>query len=65
MPSGTADSTKTSIDTSSNAFSRKIVAERDVYPLLKVVIGSAVCINVTITSIVPTPFLKPRECMLI
>ena len=54
---------KTSFDTSSKAFfrSRKIVAEQYVYPLLKVVIGAAVCINVVIASIVLTSLLKPRE----
>ena len=55
MPSSTADSSNTSLDTSSKAFSRyrKIVAERDLYPLLKAVIGVAACINVAIASIVP------------
>ena len=63
MPSSVAES----FDTSSKAFSRsmKIVAEQDVYPLLMAVIGAAVCIDVTMASIVPTPLLKPRECGLI
>ena len=41
--------------------SRKIVAERDLYPLLRAVIGAAVCISVAMASIVPAPLLKPRE----
>ena len=45
--------------------SRKIVAERDWYPLLKAVMGAAVYINVVIASIVPTPLLRPREYWLI
>ena len=63
MPSSAADSSRTSFDTSSNAFSRswKIVAERDVYPLLKAVVGAAVYINVAMASIVPTALLKHRE----
>ena len=63
MPSSASDSSMTSFDTSSKAFSRsrKIVAERDLYPVLKTFIGAAVCINVAIASIVPTPLLKPRE----
>ena len=65
MPS--SDSSKTSLDTSSKAFSRfrNIVAERDFYPFLKAFIGAAVCINVAIASIVPSPLLKPREYWLI
>ena len=60
MPRTAADFSKTSLDTSSNAFSRsrKIVAERDLYPLLKAVIGAAVCINVAKASIVQTPLLN-------
>ena len=63
MPSSTADSIKTSLDTSSNAFwrSRKIVVEQDLYPLPKAVIEAAVCNNVAIASIIPSPLLKPRE----
>ena len=41
--------------------SRKIVAERDVYSLLRAVIGYAVCISVVMASIVSTPLMKPRE----
>ena len=40
--------------------SRKIVSERDFYPLLRAVIGAAVYINVAMASIVRTPLLKPR-----
>ena len=56
---------KTSFDTSSITFlrSRQIVAERDLYPVLKPFIGATVCINVA--SIVPTPLLKPRLYWLI
>ena len=63
MPSCTADSSKTSFDTSLKGFSRsrKIVAERDLYPLLMAVIGAAVYINVAMASIVPTQLMKPRE----
>ena len=63
MPSSAADS----FDTSSKALSRsrKIVVERDLYLLLRVVIGSAVYINVARVSIVPSPLLKPREYGLI
>ena len=62
MPCSAADSSRTSFDTRSKDFyrSRKIV-----YPLLRAVIGAAVYINVARASIVPTPFLKPRECGLI
>ena len=62
MPISAADSSKTSFDTSTNAFSRyrKIVAERDLYPLLRVFIGAAVYINAAMALIVPTPLLKPR-----
>ena len=67
MSSSTADSSNTSFETILKAFSRsrKIVAERDLYPLLRAVIGAAVCISVAMTSIVPTPLLKPREYGLI
>ena len=67
MSSSAADSSTTSFETSSKAFSRsrKIVAERDLYPLLRAIIGAAVCISVAIASIVPTPLLKPREYGLI
>ena len=41
--------------------SRNIVAEQEVDPLLRAVIGTAVCISVAMASIVPTPLLKPRE----
>ena len=56
MHSSAAYSRNTSFETSSNAFSRsrKIVAERDLYPLLRAVIGAAVCISVAMASIVPT-----------
>ena len=43
----------------------KNVAERDLYPLLKVVIGATLCISVAMASMVPTPLLKPREYGLI
>ena len=45
MPSSAADSGNTSFETSSKAFSRsrKIVADRDLYPLIRTVIGAAVC----------------------
>ena len=61
MPSRAADFSKTYFDTSSKDFSRsrKIVAERDLYPVLKPFIGAAVCINVAMASNVPTPLLKP------
>ena len=67
MHSSAADSSKTSFETSSKAFSRsrKIVAERDLYPILRAVIGAAVCITVAMASIVPTPLLKSREYGLI
>ena len=67
MPSNAADSSNTSYKTSSNDFtrSRKIVAERDLYPLLRAVIGAAVCISVAMASIVPIPLLKHREYGLI
>ena len=67
MPSSAADSSNTSFETSSNVFSRsrKIVAKRDLYPLLRGVIGVAVCISVAIASIVPTPLLNPRQYGLI
>ena len=67
MPSSAADSSNTSFETSSKAFSRsrKIVSERNLYPLLRAVIGASVCISVLMTSIVPTPLLKPREYGLI
>ena len=63
LPSSAADSSNTSFETSSKVFSRsrKIVAGRDLYPLLRAVIRSAMCIWVPIVSIVPTPLLKPRE----
>ena len=41
------------------------MAERDLYPLLKVVIGAALCIRVAMASMVPTPFLKSTEYGLI
>ena len=67
MPSSATDYSNTSFETSSKAFSRsrKIVAERDLYPLLRAVIVAAVCICVAIASNVPTPLLKPREYWLI
>ena len=67
MPSSNADSSNTSFETSSNVFSRsrKIVAELDLYPLLRGVIVSAVCISVAMASTVPTPLLKPSEYGLI
>ena len=67
MPSSAADSSNTSFETSSNAFSRsrKMVAERALYPLLQVVIGAALCTSVAMASVVPTPLLKPREYGLI
>ena len=67
MPSSAADYSKTSFETSSKTFSRsrKIVAELDLYPLLRVVIGAAVCISSTMPSIVPTPLLKHRAYRLI
>ena len=43
----------------------KNVAERELYPLLREVIGAAMCISVAMASIVPTPLLKPREYGLI
>ena len=43
----------------------KIVAERELYPLLRAVIRVAVCISVAMASIIPTPLLKPREYGLI
>ena len=67
MPSSAADSSNTSFETSSKAFSRsrKMVAERALYPLLSEVIGAALCTSVAMASMVPTPFLKPREYGLI
>ena len=67
MPSSAADSSNTSFETSLKGFSRsrKIVAERKLYPLLRAVIGAAVCISIEMTSIVLTPLLKPREYGLI
>ena len=67
MPSSTADSSKTSFDTSWNTFLRpsNVVVERDWYHLLMTVIGTAVCISVAMASIVTTPFLKPTEYGLI
>ena len=58
MPSSASDSSKNCFDTSSNAFSwsRKIVAERDLYAVLKEFIVAAVCINVTMASIVRLHF---------
>ena len=63
MPSSAADSSNTSFEISSKAFSRsrKMVAARDLCPLLKVVIGAALCTRVAMVSMVPTPLLKPRE----
>ena len=63
MSSSAADSSEVSFDTSSNAYSRsrEVMAERDLYPLLREVIGVAVYINVAWASIVPTPLLKHRE----
>ena len=48
MPSSAADSSNTYFETSSTDFfrSRKIVAEGDLYPHLRAVIGAAVCISV-------------------
>ena len=63
MPSSAADSSRTSVDTSSR--SRKIVPERDLYHILRAYIGASVYIDVARASIVPTPFLKPREYGLI
>ena len=62
MPSSATDSCKTSFENSSKAFSRSrnILAERDLYPLLKAVFGAAVFINIAIN-----PLLKPREYLLI
>ena len=42
-----------------------MVDERELYPLLRTVIGAAVCISVAMASIVPTPLLKPIEYGLI
>ena len=63
ISSSAADSSNTSFESSSKAFfrSRKIVSERDLYPLLREVIGAAVCISVAMATIVPIPFLEPRE----
>ena len=67
MPSSAADSSNTSFETGSKAFSRsrKIVSERDLYPLLRAVIRAAVCISVAMASIVPTLLLNLREYGLI
>ena len=67
MPSSAADYSNTSFEISLKAFSRsrKIVGERALYPLLKVVIGAALCTSVAMASMVPTPLLKPREYGLI
>ena len=67
MPSSAADSGNTSFETSSKTFSRsrKIVAERALYPLLKVLIVAALCTSVATVSKVPTQLLKPREYGLI
>ena len=67
MPNSDADSSNTSFETSSRTFSMswKIVAERDLYPLPRAVIGPAVCISFAMASIVLTPLLKPREYGLI
>ena len=67
MPSSAADSSNTSFQTSSKAFSRSrnIVAELELHPPLRAVIGAAVCMSVAISSIVPTQILKPREYGLI
>ena len=67
MPSSAIDSSRTSFDTSPKAFlrSRKIVADRDLYTLLREVIGAAVYITATRASIVSTPLLQPRESGLI
>ena len=59
MHSSTTDSSKTF------SRSRKIMAERDLYPLLRAVIGAAMYIIVARASIVSTPLLKPRELGLI
>ena len=63
MTSSVADSSKTLFDTGSKAIwmSRYIVAERDLYPVLKAFVGAAVYINVAMVSIVSTPHLKHRE----
>ena len=63
MPSSAAYSSNPFFEISSKAFSRckKILAERDLYTLLRAVIGAAVCISVAMASIVPTLLLKPRE----
>ena len=42
-----------------------MVTARLLYPLLKVVIGAALCTRVAMASMVPTPLLKPREYGLI
>ena len=42
-----------------------IGAERDLYPILKVVIGAALCNSVAIASMVPTPLLMSKEYGLI
>ena len=43
----------------------RIVAERELYPFLRAVIGAAVCISVAMASIDPTPLLDPIEYGLI
>ena len=67
MPCSATDSNNTPFETITKAFSmsRKIVAERDFNPLLRAVIGAAVCNSFAMASIVPTPLLKPREYGLI
>ena len=67
MSSSDANSSNTSFETRSKNFSRskKIVAERDLYPILISAIGAAVCISVAMASIVRTLLLKPREYGLI
>ena len=41
------------------------ISLKSLHPLLRAVIGAAVCISVAMASIVPTPPLKPREYGLI
>ena len=67
MPSNDADSSNTSLETSSKAFSmsRKMITARLLNARLKVVIGAALCTRVAMASMVPTPLRKPREYGLI
>ena len=65
MPSSVADSSHIYFCNSSKYFSRsrKTVTERDLYPLLKGVIGVAVCINVARASIILIPLLKHKRIL--